>query len=846
MKRCASMILAVLLLLTCVFAGSQRVHASGKTEQSRAIGIVFDNSGSMYIGNNQAWCRATYAMEVFISMLNKGDTLRVYPMNPFSIGSKEYTMDKPLEITDSAQASQVREIVTPGVGDTHIESIDRAISGLEKMQADEKYLIVLSDGDDFYENGRSMGKSASIKGLNTRFQKASENIKMMYLGIGRQALMPDTANSEVFTKKQAADSDTVLSSLTEMCNLIFGRDSMPKNHLTESTMDFDISMKKLIVFVQGENIENLKVTDDSGNEVGTQVSSQQTKYSTTGSSHYTAKPDTSLQGMIVTYADCAAGKYNIEYSGTATSTEVYYEPDADLEFVFTDANGNDVDPKALYEGEYKVSFGMKDGKTGKLIASDLLGDPEYTGSYFINGQEFPITHKGYSGEEPVSLKMNDSFDANLTVKYLSGYTIRKDSSDFGWPEGGIKVAARPAGDLELLISGGQALYSLQHLEEGLPYIAEVKYQGKKLTGKELEKVELKWDPDTSNAEIKQEFAEDHYNLSMHYKDPNAPEQTKTGECTVTIYAFYAAQGSSQAQAQVLLTYNIEDDFSPLQMQLRATQDYIVISELGDSAPITAELTFNGAPLTEQQLGAVQMQVETGGIEYEVTPNPQNSSFTIQLLDTPGIGQGDYRINVKAIYTDNIGRPSEANGRVDVTLSDIPLWIKWVAALLILLLLIILIIIILRIKVLPTHMHTTQKESSMNYDGEIVTKHTNFVAELKKKSAKVQTKYGGRKFGISMDVTPGKESFLYKPHKRRSAIVKVTSVKKFGPAKIQEAMIGSAKYVLDDTTGKLVPAIANQKPFPLTNGMTVKYSGIIQDAGVDKDFESISKLNFKKK
>ena len=105
---------------------------------------------------------------------------------------------------------------------------------------------------------------------------------------------------------------------------------------------------------------------------------------------------------------------------------------------------------------------------------------------------------------------------------------------------------------------------------------------------------------------------------------------------------------------------------------------------------------------------------------------------------------------------------------------------------------------------------------------------------------------GSKVGIQMEVKPGKESYLYKSQKRRSAEVKVASVRKFGPAKIQEAMIGSAKYVADESTGKLVPALPGMKPFHLTNGMMVKYSGTIQDAGIDKDFEVTSKLNFKKK
>lgn len=135
---------------------------------------------------------------------------------------------------------------------------------------------------------------------------------------------------------------------------------------------------------------------------------------------------------------------------------------------------------------------------------------------------------------------------------------------------------------------------------------------------------------------------------------------------------------------------------------------------------------------------------------------------------------------------------------------------------------------------------------MSFDGDDVTNSANFQAEIKRRGAKIQSQYAGVKFGVAMDVAPGKESYLYKMQKRRSAEVKATSVKKFGTAKIQEVMIGSAKYIADENTGKLVPALPNQKPFLLTNGTMVKLSGSIQDAGIDKDFVVRSKLSFTKK
>lgn len=729
MKKIISLFLAVILLFTCVLVGTTTVCAA-KTESSRGIAIVFDNSGSMYDAGDQAWCRATYAMEVFASMLNSGDTLQIYPMHPITVGDKEFTMQNPLQITDAAQASTIREILTKDAGGTPIESIDCAVQGLQKLQTDKKYLVVLTDGGTFSKNGNGLTKKRTKTELDKRIQAyASKTMTVMYLGIGSEACVPNTKESEYFIKKQAVNTTDVLSTLTDMCNLIFGRDTLPKNRISNKTMEFDISMKKLIVFVQGDNISDLKIKPKSGGSVGKLINSQQAKYSTKGAADYKSVADTSLQGMITTYEDCAAGSYNIEYVGTATSVEVYYEPDADLEFVFTDSEGNNVDLNSLYEGEYKVSFGMKDAKTGKLISSDLLGKPHYEGSYTINGEKTNFTHDGQSGEVPIVLKMNDTFEADLTVTYLSGYTISKNSTDFGWPKGGVKVLAPPLGKFDA--------------------------------------------------------------------------------------------------------------------KLTVSQKYILIKELEQTPEFIVDLTIGGKKLTAEEFDAVTVTVDCGGIAHTVTPKKEDSQYLIKLEPTNGIAEGSYRINVDAKYLDEAGRETQDTATAKVTLSNTPLWVKWTIGLFLLMLLILLLWIILHIKVLPKYMHTTKRISSMNFDGDDVTQSTNFFAETKKNSIRVQSKYGGKKFGISMDAKPGSESYLYKPQKRRSALVNASSVRKFGQASITEVMIGSTKFDVDDN-GKLKPALANQKPFLITNDTRVKYSGTIKDAGIDKDFEVVSKLNFKKK
>lgn len=843
MKRYFSMMLAVLLLLTCVLAATPMAYASTKANEPRAIAIVFDNSGSMYDDGDQAWCRATYAMEVFASMLNKGDVLQIYPMWPINVGSQTYTMEKPLQITDATQASTIRDIFTPDASGTPIESIDCAINGLKSSQIGKKYMIVLTDGGTFSKDGHGLTKEKTKDELDKRIQaQAGKSMTVMYLGIGTDACIPNTKQSDYFIKKQAVNTADVLSTLTEMCNQIFGRDTLPKNRISGNSMDFDISMSKLIVFVQGNNISDLKLT---GGTVGELIGSQQTKYSTKGAGDYQSAADTSLQGMMVTYANCAAGTYNIEYTGTATSVEVYYEPDADLDFVFTDADGNNVDPNALYEGDYKVSFGMKDARTGQLIASDLLGNPNYRGSYFVNGKEVPITHDGHSGEVPVSLKMGDTFDAKLTVTYLSGYTISKDSSDFGWPQGGIKVAARPAGDLKLEITGGDELYSLQDLEEGGPYIAKVYYQGNQLTGKELESVDLKWNPDTSNAEILQEFAEDHFKLTLHYKDPDAPQDTVCGACTVSIYAYYTPQGCSEAQGECPLTYNIDDDFSPLQIDVFAPESYIVIKDLEESQPVQVALKINGAALTAEDFAAVELQVDCGGIEYTATPCEQDSSYLIKLLPTENLSEGNYQIKVTGIYTDHIGRTTQTEDAAAVTLSNIPLWLKWVIGLLLFLLLVLLIVAIMHIRVLPRRVRPDIDGCSLHVGGRDETENANFYAKLSGKQVSAYVEYNAEEIGrVSINnVVPGKESYLSKYSHKRTIYVKFPeSVSVSGD--ITAIDIAGVGYVVN-RNGDLITEDEQQSAYSISHGGVVTINGKTLVAGKEKKFNAEIPLNFKK-
>jgi len=204
------------------------------------------------------------------------------------------------------------------------------------------------------------------------------------------------------------------------------------------------------------------------------------------------------------------------------------------------------------------------------------------------------------------------------------------------------------------------------------------------------------------------------------------------------------------------------------------------------------------------------------------------------------------IRVNACYTDHVGREISAEDTVKVTLSNTPLWVKRAMQLLALLFLTLITLIILHIKVLPTKAHVTKRDSNMIFDGEDETKSSTFDAKIEKKQMNVNCKFAGTKTGLVMDVKPGKDSYLRKKQTRRSAEVKSASLRKYGNATIQEASIGSIRYILNEENGKLERVPKSNKPFTLKHGMTVKYSGTMMNAGMQKPFSVTTILNFKKK
>lgn len=852
MKRTLSRSLALLLIMGillgiqpgAVFAGAQ------KTETRRAIAIVFDNSGSMYNKGEKAWSRATYAMEVFAEMLNENDVLSVYPMHPITVDGSEYSQDAPLVINGPADAPKIRRIYTENPLGTPIETITKAHDGLNSTSGfDEKWLIVLTDGDTF--NGYK-DSTETAKALKERLEPYSKDMNVLYLGIGEKAAEPACSSKGEYKLevKIVKDSDGTLLALTEMCNSIFGRDTLPKTHFNNGRMNIDVSMNKMIVFVQGANIGDVKVTDKEGKEPNHNAPYTM-KYPENGVNPANVKgevkTDTDLQGVMITYTNCGQSDYTLSYSGTASRAEVYYEPNVEMEFTFTDEDGNNVDPDNLYEGFYKIGFGLKDGITGKYTTSPLLGNPKYTGNYDVSGSKTDINFTGMHGEvKDVPLKVGDTFTAEMTVEYLSGYKITKTADEL-FPSGGkLEVVPKPSGELRLEITGGQAEYQLKKLEEGEPFTAVVYYQDQKLTGADLENTELTW-PDKSGAELKEIFRDDHYDIILQYKDPSDPQSTPTGEFTVPITARFTPQASTEATSNAVnISYSITDSNIAVDVKLSAPQTYYVIGKIENGKPIRADLLLNGEKVSPEQFAEIDFSADCSGIPYDLEALPGESAYLIHLKKPESLGTGNYKISCRAEAKDELGRPASGEDSLSISLNAVEKWVKLAIAGFALALLLILLTAILRAKALPTKLNTRKKECTLIVDDEDVSKNASFDAHLAKRRLDVTSKFAGKKLGITMDVKPGKDSRVMTPQVKRVADVTSSSVKKQGNYTINEATIGSVRYVFDESTRKFERMPKSDKPISLKNGANITYSGTFQSNGEPKSFAVRSRLNFKKK
>ncbi len=818
MKRMVMYLMAMSILLPIWF---MEVQATVEHEDpKRVISVVFDNSGSMYVGDEdgiRVWCRATYAMEALATMMNPGDEMLIYPMNPIQLGKTEgngtYTYDNPLHIKQS-EAAKIREIYTPVAGDTHIETISAACGGLMNATADEKWLIVLTDGDEFYKNKAALG-SNTIKELESVLSECASQVDVMYLGIGPKVVNGiNVTGTYRYIEKTAKDTNKVLENLTDMCNTIFGRNILP---VIEDKISMDVTIKRLILFAQGDNVSNVVLTGQAD------IASNDLQYSTYGAGNSSKqKPDTSLKGVMRTYGEFDAGTYDVANAGKAGSVAVYYEPDVDLKVTMWNAEGVEVDPNLpQYPGDYTIAYCMVD-RDGNETTSPLLGDVKYEIAYKVNGQE-QVKESDRAGEFKVSLMPDDTFDAEFKVTYLNNYTIRRSGSQLGWPDGGFTVGAPPAGVLSISLDGVNKEYGLVDFANGQKARLSGVYEGEPVAGEMLDRMTITTEMTKGSLAGELKRDEEGYYIDLTVADPSA--DVKEGMYTIQIHAIYTTEhGQNSNQAAVTESFRLVDNSSTLNMRLDVKQDYYEIGKLDQGQPIRVKLDMGGQPLSAEQMETVDLQCDAKGLQFFLEKLPEESAIDVRIVSKPKPDTGSHRISFNAVGKNELGKEVTDKASTSVQIRSLPQWLRLLLWMLAILIPIVLIALFMNMKVLPKKAGSTG--TVYNVDGDEVAGRADVNlrgAGTKKGSIEVVSpRYAmapEAKCGLVMTVeavSPRRVS----SNKRK---MRVLDVKEIGKSGMLSYKIGGNSFTLDPNTGKFTKAgmkEGNFKPFEIGNNTPI--------------------------
>ncbi len=335
---------------------------------SRAIYVVYDDSGSMYVDNEgnmvDTWSKAKYSMEVFASMLGEDDSMAVYYMSDYSKDGKKEGPKIEIEGSDSTQIN-VQKIHTQRTasGYTPFETVEAAYTDLEKDEAEEKWLVILTDGD-FQKNDEALADKTQVtQFMDDFFENKDPNVNVAFLAIGENVIpLTENKGENIFFEK-AVDSSQILEKVTEISNRIFNMNRLNLSN-TDGQFEIDVPMAQLTVFVQGVNAKILALRDGQGNEVGTlnEVVSVKATEESDNDLHQDNLPDSSLNGELATFTgNFAPGSYQVQ-AQNAQNIEVYYKPNLDVvAYLTTPSNEKITDLTDLPTGEYVIHFELVSG-----------------------------------------------------------------------------------------------------------------------------------------------------------------------------------------------------------------------------------------------------------------------------------------------------------------------------------------------------------------------------------------------------------------------------------------------------------------------------------------------------
>lgn len=377
--KTAAGIIGIIIINLFVFCLAG-VKAEAAEENAKHIHIVFDNSKSMVLNDNQDMANATYALQVLLGMLGENDTAVIYRVSDYQnalmeTGVSDSSCSNSILINSENSPKAVVESDLNGnvAKYTFFTTVMNAIEELKHDTIDaEKWLIVLTDGkyEDWDENynvedvtgdivDSVMGTfmSEEYKDINIIHYSFQENLfyskqqKILSKEVTTlnsnikgnieisQAHRDNLKQNVTYYPQESSGSDRgveMLEIMIEIGNRIFNRQVLEHVRKEESySFEINFPIKEIMIFYQyekdSENNSDIEVDFQYSNHKSVDVETiEGLKVE-----DYTAK--TIYSGRIITYDELGEtgildeGTYNIEIKDTSINTlKIYYEPEVNV------------------------------------------------------------------------------------------------------------------------------------------------------------------------------------------------------------------------------------------------------------------------------------------------------------------------------------------------------------------------------------------------------------------------------------------------------------------------------------------------------------------------------------
>lgn len=300
------------------------------------------------------------------------------------------------------------------------DSVKKAYADLKKVTSDERWLVVLTDGEF---NGTSNSRVENY--FNECVSDKKTRVMMLSMGPNAAVINPNP-NKHIYFEK-AENTTDILSKLTKICNRIFQSNALPIGE--SNKISFNVPMSQLVVFAQGKSVKIEGITTSDGKTVkaSSNVHVQHSQTATIDKNYPVNKVVVAdnLNGYVATYnTDFEAGTYKVNVSG-ADNIQVYYKPNVSIAaYLFNDDNEEVTAKDNLIAGTYRLEFGFINGTNGeKVTDTSLLGNIVYQSAIVnttTNGEKIETEAK--SGDM-VTIK-EGTLDIAVTAQFLEYNTVQ--------------------------------------------------------------------------------------------------------------------------------------------------------------------------------------------------------------------------------------------------------------------------------------------------------------------------------------------------------------------------------------------------------------------------------------